>query len=213
MISIPLRILLVEDNETDALLIKRKIGKLVKEPEIELVEDLEACRHAMVNFVPDLVISDYNLPTCTGMDVLQLCQHLDPDLPFIFITGTIDDEELAANTILSGASGFILKKHMKELDRFLSPLLKKVVLRMSPYEEVRQQIRLNKASVNQIRTYLDSLNSPDFQIRKEQIERMQKELDRLQQAQRQARSDIENKQAEPEEQKNLAKKGKQSGSS
>ena len=102
---------------------------------------------------------------------------------------------------------------MKELDRFLSPLLKKVVLQMSPYEEVRQQIRLNKASVNQIRTYLDSLNSPDFQIRKEQIERMQKELDRLQQAQRQARSDIENQQAEPEEQKNLPKKGKQSGSS
>lgn len=186
MITIPLRILLVEDNETDALLIKRKIGKLVQEPEIELVEDLEACRHAMVNFVPDLVISDYNLPACTGLEIFQLCRDLDPDLPFIFITGTIDDEELAENTILSGASGFILKKHMKDLDRLLNPILKKVVLKMSPYEEVRQQIRLNKASVNQIRTYLDTLNSPDSQVRREQIERMQKELEKLQLAQKEA---------------------------
>ncbi len=183
MITIPLRILLVEDNQTDVLLIKRKISKVVESPEIELVEDLEACRHAMANFVPDLVISDYNLPTCTGLEVFQLCQNIDSDLPFIFITGTIDDEELAADTVLSGATGFILKKHMKELDRFLKPMLKRIVLKMSPHPEVREQIRLNKASVNQIRSYLDSLKVPDFEERREKIERMRRELDKLQQAQ------------------------------
>ena len=113
MISIPLRILLVEDNDTDALLIQRHLRKLVESPQIEVVEDLEACRHQLVNFVPDLVLSDYNLPTCTGMEVLKLSQEIDPELPLIFITGTIDDEELAANTILAGASGYILKKNMK----------------------------------------------------------------------------------------------------
>ena len=183
MITIPLRILLVEDNQTDVLLIKRKISKVVESPEIELVEDLEACRHAMANFVPDLVISDYNLPTCTGLEVFQLCQNIDSDLPFIFITGTIDDEELAADTVLSGATGFIPKKHMKELDRFLKPMLKRIVLKMSPHPEVREQIRLNKASVNQIRSYLDSLKVPDFEERREKIERMRRELDKLQQAQ------------------------------
>ena len=183
MITIPLRILLVEDNQTDVLLIKRKIGKVVDSPQIELAEDLEACRHAMANFVPDLVISDYNLPTCTGLEVFQLCQNIDPDLPFIFITGTLDDEELAADTILSGASGFILKKHMKELDRLLKPMLKRIVLKMSPHPEVREQIRLNKAAVNQIRTYLDSLKAPDFEKRREKIERMRRDLEKLQQAQ------------------------------
>lgn len=179
MINIPLRILLVEDNDTDALLIQRQLRKLVEEPQIEVVEDLEACRHQLVNFVPDLVISDYNLPTCTGMEVLRLSQEIDPDLPLIFITGTIEDEELAANTILSGASGYILKKNMKELDQRLRPLLKKVVLQMSSREEVRERIRQNKASVNQIRQYLDSLNSPNMKERQENIARIRRDLEQL----------------------------------
>src|SRR5690625_271958 len=155
MITIPLRILLVEDNDTDALLIQRHLKKIVEKPQIKLVEDLESCRQELVHFIPDLVISDYNLPTCTGMEVLQLTKEIDPQLPFIFITGTIDDEELAANTILAGASGYILKKNMKHLDQRLRPLLKKVVLQMSANEEVRERIRQNKQSVNKIRDYLN----------------------------------------------------------
>lgn len=180
MITIPLRILLVEDNDTDALLIKRHLKKLVEKPEIRLVEGLEACRHELVTFIPDLVISDYNLPTCTGMEVLQLSQEIDPHLPLIFITGTIDDEELAANTILAGASGYILKKNMNHLDQRLRPLLKKVVLQMSAREEVRERIRQNKQSVNQIRDYLNSLQSNDYQQRQQSIARIRMGLDRIQ---------------------------------
>lgn len=179
MITIPLRILLVEDNETDAMLIQRQLKKLVEKPQIKLVEDLESCRHELVHFIPDLVISDYNLPTCTGMEVLQLSQEIDPHLPFIFITGTIDDEELAANTILAGASGYILKKNMKDLGQRLRPLLKKVVLQMSALEEVRERIRQNKQSVNQIRDYLKSLDSDDYQERQQSIDRIKKDLDRI----------------------------------
>ena len=72
---------------------------------------------------------------------------------------------------------------MMELDRFLKPMLKRIVLKMSPHPEVREQIRLNKASVNQIRSYLDSLKVPDFEERREKIERMRRELDKLKQAQ------------------------------
>ncbi len=179
MITIPLRILLVEDNETDALLIERQLKKIVERPQIKLVEDLESCRYELVHFIPDLVISDYNLPTCTGMEVLQLTQEIDPQLPFIFITGTIDDEELAANTILAGASGYILKKNMKHLDQRLRPLLKKVVLQMSANEEVRERIRQNKQSVNKIRNYLNALNSDDYQERQKSIARIKKDLDRI----------------------------------
>jgi CheY-like chemotaxis protein len=179
MITIPLRILLVEDNETDALLIQRQLRKLVHDPQIAVVDGLDACRQHLVNFIPDLVISDYNLPACTGMDVLRLSQEIDPNLPFIFVTGTIDDEELAANTILAGASGYILKKNMKELDQRLKPLLKMVVLQMSSREEVRERIRQNKISVNQIRQYLDSLNSPEMKERQENIAKIRKGLEQL----------------------------------
>ena len=179
MITIPLRILLVEDNDTDAMLIQRQLKKLVEKPQIKLVEDLESCRRELVSFIPDLVISDYNLPTCTGMDILQLSQEIDPHLPFIFITGTIDDEELAANTILAGASGYILKKNMKQLDQRLRPLLKKVVVQMSTMEEVRERIRQNKQSVNQIRDYLKALDTNDYQERQKSIDRIKKDLDQI----------------------------------
>lgn len=157
MIKTPLRILLVEDNEADVLITRRTIKKLVEEPEIEVVEDLESCRFKLVNFIPDLVISDYNLPTCTGLDVLHLVQKKDPNLSFIFLTGTVHDEELAANTILSGASGYILKKHMDNLEEKLNPLLRQVVFKMSERNEVRERLRKNKIAINQIYDYLDSL--------------------------------------------------------
>lgn len=56
MITTSLRILLVEDIETDVVLIKRKISKIVENPEIEVVDNLDDCNYKLVNFVPDIVI-------------------------------------------------------------------------------------------------------------------------------------------------------------
>ncbi|MCC8358981.1 response regulator [Salinimicrobium sediminilitoris] len=168
MITIPLRILLVEDNEADVLVTRRTIQKLVESPEIEVVEDLSSCRDKLNSFIPDVVISDYNLPTCTGFEILQLVHEKNPALPFIFLTGTMHNEELAANTILAGASGFILKKHMNNLEEKLEPLLKKVVFKLSEREGVRERLRNNKIAVNQIYDYLDNLNA-DNREQKENI--------------------------------------------
>ncbi|MDX1761948.1 MAG: response regulator [Christiangramia sp.] len=159
MINTSLRILLVEDLETDAALIQRQIRKVVKSPEIEVTDNLEDCKEILVNFAPDVVLSDYNLPTCTGLDVMHLVKDYDENIAFIFITGTINDEELAANTILSGASGYILKKHMNNLSEKLEPLLKKVVINMVARDELRERIRNNKITVNQIYDYLDKINA------------------------------------------------------
>lgn len=175
MITTPLRILLVEDNESDVILTRRTIKKIVERPEIEVVEDIQGCRENMLNFVPDVVISDYNLPTCTGLDVLQLVQDIDPEVPIIFLTGTVNDEELAANTILAGAWGYILKKHMDHLEDRLRPLLKKVVFNITVKEDLRERLRENKIAVNQIYDYLDSLKS-DNREQKENIARIKKNL-------------------------------------
>ncbi len=178
MITVPLRILLIEDNEADVILTKRTIKKIVQNPEIWVVEDLIACRERMVNFLPDVVISDYNLPTCTGLEVLQLVQKIDSNVPFIFLTGTVNDEELAANTILAGAWGYILKKHMDVLEERLRPLLKKVVFNITAKDELRERLRENRIAVNQIYDYLDSLNS-DNEEQKENISRIKKNLSRF----------------------------------
>lgn len=175
MITTPLRILLVEDSEADVFLTKRTIKKIVETPEIEVVEDLIGCRERMINFVPDVVISDYNLPTCNGLEVLQLVQEVNDTVPFIFLTGTINDEELAANTILAGAWGYILKKNMDELEERLYPLLKKVVFNITSKDKLREHLRQNRIAVNQIYDYLDNLNSDNHEQR-ENIDKIKNNL-------------------------------------
>ena len=165
MINTSLRILLVEDLETDATLIKRQIHKAVKSADIEVTDNLDGCREHLLNFAPDVVLSDYNLPTCTGLDILEMVKEYDENIAFIFITGTVNDEELAANTILNGASGFILKKHMNILAEKLEPLLKKVVINMVARDDLRERIRNNKITVNQIYDYLDKINEDNVEHR------------------------------------------------
>ncbi|AVR46863.1 response regulator [Christiangramia fulva] len=170
MIKTPLRILLVEDNEVDAGLIKRQLGKIAEKSQIEVTDTLTGCREFLINFAPDVVLSDYNLPGFTGLDVLEMVKEFDEELPLIFVTGTINDEELAAHTILSGASGYILKKHMKNLAAKLEPFLKKVVVNMTARDEVRERIRNNRITVNQIHEYLAKIDADNA----EQVDNIEK---------------------------------------
>jgi response regulator RpfG family c-di-GMP phosphodiesterase len=178
MITTPLRIILVEDEETDAVLIKRQIAKIVKTPEIKIVQDLPGFEKLFTNFLPDVVISDYNLPSGTGLDIMELVKSIEEAIPLIFVTGALDDDELAADTILSGASGFILKKHMNNLDEKLEPLLKQVVYNMVQHEELRERIRKNKIAVHQIYSYLDNMKADDKEQR-ENIRKIRNNLDKF----------------------------------
>jgi DNA-binding response OmpR family regulator len=178
MITIPLRILLVEDNRTDADLTIYHIQKIVETSEIRVVDNLDELNTELLRFLPDVVISDYNLPTCNGMEVLELTRSMEDSMPFIFLTGALDNEELAANTILSGASGFILKGDMDRLGEKLRPLLKKIVFNMGEREEIREKVRRNKIVVNQIYNYLDKINL-DNEEQKENIEKIKSNMQQI----------------------------------
>lgn len=178
MITTPLRIILVEDEETDAVLINRQIFKIVDKPEVKVIKDLPGFESVFKSFLPDLVISDFNLPSGTGLDIMELVKSIDNNIPLIFVTGTLDDDELAADTILSGASGFILKKHMNNLHEKLEPLLKQVVYNMVQHEELRERIRKNKIAVYEIYSYLDSMKADDKEQR-ESIEKIRNNLSKF----------------------------------
>lgn len=176
MIKTKLRILLIEDYKTDAELIQIQIKSFVEDYEIKIVDNLNDFTRELQTFIPDVILSDYNLPSCTGLDILQEAQAHDPNIPFIFITGTIDDDEMAANTILSGASGFILKKHMNNLAEKLEPLFKQVVFNMIKQEELREKIRQNKIAVNQIYDYLEKIDV-DNEEQKININKIRKNIE------------------------------------
>lgn len=178
MITIPLRILLVEDIETDILLTIRHLNKIIESPDIKVVSDLDDCKKELINFVPDVVISDYNLPTCNGLEVLEVTRATDSSIPFIFLTGALENEEMAANTILAGATGFVLKKDMSNLDQKLRPILKKIVFNMDSREDLRNRIRKNKIAVNQIHNYLDNIRM-DNEEQKQNINKIRQNINGL----------------------------------
>ena len=178
MITTPLRILLVEDLSADIELIRRHIKKIVVDPVIKVVENLDDCNTALTTFIPDVVLADYNLPTCSGLDVLELTKSVDDSIPFIFLTGAIENEEMAANTILAGASGFILKKEMKILNEKLKPLLKQVVFNMDVREEIREKVRKNKIAVNQIYQYLDKIKADNAE-QQENLNQIRRNIDKI----------------------------------
>ena len=129
MIKDKLKILIVEDNLNDTKLIEYHIRKIVAKPEMVSVDTFDGFVEALDQFIPDIILSDYKMSGFTGMEVLKYANENSDVSDFIFITGTIYDEELAAQTILSGATGYILKKNINILNEKLLPYFEKVVVK------------------------------------------------------------------------------------
>jgi PAS domain S-box-containing protein len=70
--------------------------------------------HELTSFQPHLVISDYSMPQFTGMKALQRTKELQPHLPFIILTGSIN-EETAVTCMKAGATDYILKDNLTRL--------------------------------------------------------------------------------------------------
>lgn len=121
--SQPFHILLLEDLPEDARLIERMVMKAVPTYHLKVVNNRDDFQQALDGFAPALILADYYLPQFKGNEALQIAQEQTPNIPFIFITGTLNDEELAAETILSGASGFVLKQNLGRLPEVITQAL------------------------------------------------------------------------------------------
>ena len=174
MIKDPLKILIVEDNESDYKLLERQINKIVESPIIVRVIYFKDYVKAFEALRPNIILSDYKLMDCDGLDILEYTVQKRQDITFLFITGTFQNEQLAENTILSGATGYILKKHMNTMSKKLLPYFKNAALldkrqQFAPtqkkflesiddfIESAKKESYLHSQSCKQIRDYLDTL--------------------------------------------------------
>jgi diguanylate cyclase (GGDEF)-like protein/PAS domain S-box-containing protein len=109
-----LRILMVEDMPTDAELEIRELRRAGMRISHQLVETEPAFRDALRDFRPQLIISDFSMPHFDGMWALSLSRELAPDVPFIFVSGTIG-EEYAIRALKNGATDYVLKSNLVRL--------------------------------------------------------------------------------------------------
>lgn len=107
-------ILILEDVKSDALLIEYHLKKAEFKYQTKLVNNKPDFLNAIQKFNPDIILSDYNLPGFSGAEVLEICKEKIPDIPFLFVTGYLD-ENVAVNFIRKGAWDYILKQNYVRL--------------------------------------------------------------------------------------------------
>jgi DNA-binding NtrC family response regulator len=104
----PLRVLIVEDSENDALLLLRELRRGGYEPHYERVETAEAMEKALAASEWDVIISDYRMPRFSALEALKVFKKSGSDAPFIVVSGQVG-EEAAVEVMKGGASDFLTK--------------------------------------------------------------------------------------------------------
>ncbi|MGE5349550.1 MAG: ATP-binding protein [Actinomycetota bacterium] len=141
------KILFVEDVLTDAELIWKVIGKEKIVFEKVLVDNEQDYVAALGSFMPDMVISDYSLPQFDGFTALTIKNSMVPDIPFILVTGSVN-EETAVEIMKAGADDYVIKDNLARLGGAIrSAIAKKDALRkkeaaQSALSESEERFRL-----------------------------------------------------------------------
>lgn len=123
MRATPLKILILEDSETDAELIMHLLKKEGCECFFKVVMTQESYINALHEFEPEVILSDNSLPQFSAPEALQILQQHKLVIPFILVTGTVS-EEFAANIIKQGADDYLLKDRLARLPGAIEAALK-----------------------------------------------------------------------------------------
>ena len=110
----PIRVLLVEDMECEAELTCHHLRKHGITHLVERVDSDEAMRAALRDFKPTIILSDFSLPRFDGLRALEIARECAPEVPFIFVSGTIG-EERAIEALRRGAVDYVLKSNLARL--------------------------------------------------------------------------------------------------
>jgi len=113
-INQPVKILFAEDVPTDVEIAKRKLKKEGLDFIYRLVDTEKDFRRELKEFDPDVIISDYSMPSFDGMTALKIVRSADKFYPFIIFTGSMN-EETAVACMKAGANDYVIKEQITRL--------------------------------------------------------------------------------------------------
>src|ERR1700691_3119045 len=109
-----LRILSIEDDPNDTMLIQDLLETEGMACEVTRVDTLAAFIASVEQGGIDLILADYALPSFNGISALNFAMKACPDVPFIFVSGTLG-EEIAIEALKIGATDYVLKTRLSRL--------------------------------------------------------------------------------------------------
>ena len=109
-----LKILIIEDDQHDADLLNRELKKSGLSFTTVIVQTRAAFEDALLTFNPDLILSDYSLPSFDAVTAFRIKQNKFPHIPFIIVSGIIGEEN-AVDLIKNGVTDYASKDKLFSL--------------------------------------------------------------------------------------------------
>ncbi len=158
MIEEVLKVFILEDLKTDLELTKRQVLKYQAKTTFTTANNKASFYEKISWFKPDVVISDYTLPDFNGLHALLHLKEMMPDVPFIFLTGTLNNDEKVAHAILQGADGFLVKQNLKKLPSVIKEVIDKKNAKLEAAKMIAEQERQRKVLLNKLEAKIASLD-------------------------------------------------------
>jgi CheY-like chemotaxis protein len=118
MSRIALNVLFVDDSDIDVELTLRALKQQGYDAAWDRVDQEADMRRMLTDRPPQVIISDFSMPCFDGTMALRVAREMVPDIPFVFLSGTIG-EERAAEAMRLGATAYVEKGDTARLDEVL----------------------------------------------------------------------------------------------
>jgi len=152
-----LRILNLEDNERDAELNEVMISARWPQCHLVRVDNCDDYLTALEESHLDLILSDYTMPGFNGLEALALARERRPEVPFLFVSGTIG-EDAAIEALKNGATDYVLKHRLMRL----IPAVARALAEAEEHDEHKRAERAMCESEHKYRTLFECLGEAAF---------------------------------------------------
>src|SRR3954465_2906774 len=150
---------MLEDDAADAELTRFALRKGGLHFSMSRVDARDEYLEALEKNPPSLILSDYSLPGFNGSAALEIAQEKCPEIPFIFVTGTMG-EEVAIETLKSGATDYVLKTRLSRLIPAVHRALREARER-SERRHAQEKLRESHEQLRALSVYLQSIREEE----------------------------------------------------
>ena len=145
----------LEDDPADAELVRARLSEAGLACRITNAQTRDEFENALRDGSTDIILADYRLPMYDGMSALRLAHERCPDIPFIFVSGTMG-EEAAIEALTQGATDYVLKHNLSRLAAAVQRALEEACNRCER-RQAEEALHRSNAMLREREVFLDTL--------------------------------------------------------
>lgn len=150
---------MLEDDDSDAQIVQHTLQRGNVHYTAQRVDNKSAFVRELEKWQPNLILSDFSLPSFDGYSALAIAKEKYPDVPFIFVTGTLG-EEVAIETLKKGATDYVLKQRLTRLVPSVHRALREAQER-AERRKAEEQLRQSHKQLRSLSVYLQHVREEE----------------------------------------------------